>query len=102
MALKARYTAAFEKGTDHISAENIQKRLTSKEIKIKPKSDDISGLQMADLLAKSSFDHCRCLYAGGTKQAGFSAKVSALLEEQKYYRSASGNPHGYGRVWRPQ
>jgi len=102
LALKARYATAYENGTDHISAENIQKRLTSKEIKIKPKSDDISGLQMADLLAKSSFDHCRCLYAKGNRQAGFSAKVSGLLEERKYYRDEKGNPHGYGRVWRPQ
>ena len=102
LALKARYSAAFDKGTEHISADKIQHRLTSREIKIKPKSDDISGLQMADLLAKSSFDHCRCLYAKGDKQAGFSAKVSAVLEAQKYYRDENGNPHGYGRVWRPK
>lgn len=102
LALKARYAEAYDKGTEHFTAARLQERLTSREIKVKPKSDDISGLQMADLLAKSSFDHCRKIYANGTDQIGFSAKVSALLEADKYYRNENGDPHGYGRVWRPK
>lgn len=102
LTLKARYALAYENGTDHISPDKIQRLFSSKEIKIKPKSDDISGLQMADLLAKVSFDHCRHIYAGGPAQIGFSAEVAKLIEAEKYYRDAKGNPDKYGRVWRPQ
>jgi hypothetical protein len=102
LALKARYAHVYVHGTYHIPADRLQHLLTSKEIKIKPKSDDISGLQMADLLAKGCFDHCRHIYAGGPAQRGFSAEVSAIIEAKKYYRDSSGNPHRYGRIWRPQ
>ncbi len=102
LALKARYAHVYLNGTEYIPAEKIQSRLTSKEIKIKPKSDDISGLQMADLLAKTSFDNCRHRYTGTPAPQGFSAGVAALLEEQKYYRDAKGNPDKYGRMWRPK
>lgn len=100
--LKARYAHVWQHGTEHISAQNIQRRLSSKEIKIKPKCDDISGLQMADLLAKPSFDNCRHLYANGPEPRGFSSEVASVLENDKYYRDANGRPHRYGRVWRPK
>ena len=101
-ALKAKYRYVVERGTEHINAESIQRRLTSVEVKVKPKSDDISGLQIADLLAATSFHHCHELYGGGRGPIGFSRHIAGLLEAQKYYRRANGDPHGYGRVWRPQ
>jgi len=49
--LKDSYRGIFEKGTDWIKPEEILETHTSKELKIKPKSANISGLQVADLLA---------------------------------------------------
>jgi hypothetical protein len=49
--LKECYRNIFLNGTEFIKPEDIDKTLTSKELKIKPKSANISGLQLADLLA---------------------------------------------------
>lgn len=51
MRLKESYRRIFEQGTEYISAEEIDDSLTSQELKVKPKSANISGLQLADLLA---------------------------------------------------
>jgi len=51
MQLKEAYQRAYASGTQFRGSEFFQKSLTSKEIKIKPKSANIAGLQLADLLA---------------------------------------------------
>lgn len=50
MQLKEAYKNVYESGTIFRKPEFFQKSLTSKEIKIKPKSANIAGLQLADLL----------------------------------------------------
>jgi hypothetical protein len=49
--LKESYRNIFKNGTDYINAEDIDETLTTKELKIKPKSANIAGLQLADLIA---------------------------------------------------
>lgn len=49
--LKESYRTIFKNGTDYMKAEDIDETLTSKELKIKPKSANVAGLQLADLLA---------------------------------------------------
>lgn len=51
MQLKEAYQRVYESGTQFRNLDFFQKTLTSKEIKIKPKSANITGLQLADLLA---------------------------------------------------
>ncbi len=51
MQLKEAYKNVYESGTNFRKQDFFQKSLTSKEIKIKPKSANIAGLQLADLLA---------------------------------------------------
>jgi hypothetical protein len=99
--LKALYSRFYENGTQHIPAKLLQPVLTSKEIKIKPKNANISGLQLADLLASTCFSHCRRIYAGGPTFDLFAMRVAELIEVQKFYRDRNGDPHRYGRVWRP-
>lgn len=48
--LKESYSRTFERGAWQFAAEKIQAALTSRELKLKPKSQDIAGLQLADLL----------------------------------------------------
>lgn len=50
-ALKVEYRAFYEKGTQFINHKRIQKYLSSKEIKIKPKGKGFWGLELADLIA---------------------------------------------------
>ena len=51
LQLKQAYKRAYESGTLHFSHEKFQIALTSKDIKIRPKSANIAGLQLADVLA---------------------------------------------------
>lgn len=51
MQLKEAYQRVYESGTQFRSLDFFQNTLTSKEIKVKPKSANIAGLQLADLLA---------------------------------------------------
>ena len=102
-AIKERYRSAIEGGTEHISAQLLQSVFQSKEIKIIPKSRGLIGLQMADLLARPAFAHCRAVYTNDTSDlAGFAREIAPILESYKFYRDKDGNPDRYGRVWRPQ
>ena len=50
-ALAAEYRLAYSDGTQYMSSQTAQNALTSGEIKLKPKRQNIPGLQLADLLA---------------------------------------------------
>ena len=54
MALKRAYAEIWRSGTYYISAQEFQKVLTSRELKVKRKEQNIAGLQLADLLAHPS------------------------------------------------
>lgn len=51
LQLKQAYRRTFESGTLHFSHEKFQAALSSKDIKVRPKSANIAGLQLADVLA---------------------------------------------------
>lgn len=54
MRLKASYERLYREGSPYIESSGFQKRFTSKQLKIKSKSNNIAGLQLADLIAHPS------------------------------------------------
>lgn len=99
--LSKAYRYIYKNGTDNISAVFFQRWLSSKEIKIKSKSDNVSGLQLADLIANPS---CRDLICTRTKTvmtAAFSQKVVEILHRKKYRRNHRGIVAGWGTKWLP-
>ncbi len=52
--LKASFLKLWKEGTEYILPERFHSVLTSKQLKVKPKSNNISGLQIADLIAHPS------------------------------------------------
>jgi len=54
LRLKDSFMRLWEKGTDYISPDRFQKVLTSKQMKVKSKINNIAGLQLADLVAHPS------------------------------------------------
>lgn len=52
--LKKSFHKLHEEGTDYINKEDFQKYLTSNQLKVKLKSNNIAGLQLCDLLAHPS------------------------------------------------
>lgn len=54
MRLKKTFHRLYEDGTNFIKPDRFAKRLTSSQLKVKSKANNISGLQLADLLAHAS------------------------------------------------
>jgi hypothetical protein len=52
--LKASFHRLWENGTEFLAPEKFQKVLTSRQLKVKSKSNNISGLQLTDLIAHAS------------------------------------------------
>jgi hypothetical protein len=97
--LKAAYEALYDGGDLHNRAEFYQARLTSREIKLKPKSKNVAGLQLADLLAHPAKQ--RCLVRQGVpevQESVFGRRVANLFW-QKLRQSKEGETKGYGEIF---
>lgn len=93
--LKNAYRNIFEKGTDWIKPEDIDETITSKELKIKPKYLNISGLQVADLLAYPLYRYSLKFYS--LKSDERSTFNEQIIEEIKSKIYKNGNRmDGYG------
>jgi len=84
--LKDSFCRLWKGGTEYVTPERFQKVLTSKQLKVKPKANNISGLQIADIIAHPS--RTEILLENSkrdTQLAPFAKKVVAILEG-KYYQ----------------
>jgi hypothetical protein len=52
--LKDSFARLWSQGTEYVRPEQLQRAFTSKQLKVKPKSLNVSGLQLADLIAHPS------------------------------------------------
>jgi len=93
--LKKSFAYIFETGTNFIEADRLQKRFTSKELKVKQKQLNIAGLQLADLLAHPSRRFMFRNYGiDEGKKFVFGDKIIDVLTK-KYYTGKMGI-EGYG------
>jgi len=86
MRLKASFTRLWENGTDYVSPDRFQSALTSKQLKVKPKANNISGLQIADIIAHPSRNEIlkeNNLF--NRELSTFSKKIIKILQ-RKYYQ----------------
>jgi hypothetical protein len=101
--LKESYARLYQQGTDHVPAERWQERLTSGELKVKPKSANIVGLQLADLVAHPSrrevlIEHQLLV----DDRNVFGDRICAILRQSKYHRSwRTGQIEEYGKKLLP-
>ena len=99
--LKRSYERVFKEGTEYVDSQMFEKYLSSRQLKVKQKSNNIAGLQVADLIAHPSF---RATLARKNRQSlssNFGGDIALILENKKYYRSPSGKIEGWGRKWLP-
>lgn len=101
--LKASFDRVYNRGTDNLSASFVQKRLTSSELKLSPKNENIAGLQIADAIAHPLWRDMRHSRENTPRPQDFGGKVAALVEATKYRRSPYNRAviNGYGRKWLP-
>ena len=91
--LKKAFLDIWESGTNYVAREQFQRTLTSKNLKIKPKAANISGLQLADLIANPS--RCEILDENGLLGRALGTFTQAIIEalKTKYDRDAA-RTHG--------
>lgn len=99
--LKNSFQKVYDAGTDYIFPDQIQSRLTSKQLKVKPKSINVAGLQLADLIAHPAFKAAQARRNKQKLPQTFGGKISEILEGTKYIRRPDGNIEGWGRKWLP-
>lgn len=87
-------------GTNFLPGSRIKTRITSSKLKLERKSENIAGLQLADLVAHPSFRAMRLAREGVPQKDDFGAEIAKLLEDEKYRRHR-GRIDGYGRKWLP-
>jgi hypothetical protein len=96
--LKEAYRLFYANGTRWFDRENVQRTLTSKEIKLKTKNADIAGLQLADVLAypvkQSMLIERQLIEDTGDN---FGKRVFEAVKD-KLNRN-KGKVDGYGKVW---
>lgn len=93
------YLRVYESGTAFRRPDFFQNTLTSREIKIKQKSANIAGLQLADLLAHPIKQNClieKNLITGPASQ--FSNALSKVAEPKFNRNEWRGVVWGYGKV----
>ena len=98
--LKDSFARHVARGTDYVEAGGIQSRLTSTRLKVKPKAINVSGLQLADLLAHPSRNEI--LYQQKLRTAPlpeFGMRVAEMLESE--YRRTGTKVWGCGKKLLP-
>lgn len=93
--LKKSFRKIMDTGTHYLNADELSSTFTSKELKVKPKSANIAGLQIADLLAYPSRRHI-LKYFDMLKddRITFSEEVIKIINNKYYQRG--GKLEGYG------
>jgi len=99
--LKVSFEHLYERGTEFLKPESFARHLTSKQLKVKSKSNNIAGLQIADIVAHPSFRATQARRNNEPLPCNFGSQIAKILEESKYYRSHQGRIWGWGRKWLP-
>jgi len=98
--LKNAYTSIFKTGTYFRPLSFFQKALTSKEIKIKDKKANISGLQIADLLAHPCKQELLCQEGKlGDQTEVFGKNICEAVKYKYNIQIYSQRTKGYGKVF---
>jgi hypothetical protein len=80
--LKDSFARLCEHGSDYLGAEQISAALTSRQLKMKQKSNNLAGLQLADLVAHPSRNEILNENGYPMTIAPFAARVIAVLQSK--------------------
>jgi hypothetical protein len=85
--LKDSFEHLWANGSEFVSQQQFQRALTSKQLKVKPKANNIAGLQIADLIAHPSRNEILREQGHLTADAApFGKRVVELLATKYYQR----------------
>jgi hypothetical protein len=100
--LKESFTKLYEsKKAWHVPQGDFSRFLTSRELKVKQKRDNIAGLQLTDLIAQPAFVGYKAKKLREPAPTGFGSDIYNILVESKFRRNAFGTIETYGNKWLP-
>jgi len=99
--LQLEYSRLFEYGTEYVGSNIFSARLTTSDLKMSLKNDNVSGLQIADVIAHPSYRDILAAHSQEPPPTTFGSQVVAILQNSKYLRNSKGETEGYGRKWLP-
>ncbi len=101
--LKESYSRVFERGVWMTRSEVFQSALTSSELKLKPKSANISGLQLADLLGHPVKQWVLKYFGHASDElAPFAERLMGIVGPKFNRHLYDGRLEGYGMVLFPK
>lgn len=100
--LQAAYEAVLDGGTQFVDRERIRAKLRARNLKFREKSDNVTGLQICDLVAHPSHMYVRQLQNHAVQIGPFAQRIIPELVARKYDRSPfNGQIRGYGIKYLP-
>jgi hypothetical protein len=101
--LKDSYSRVFERGAWMFRADVFQRALTSRQLKLKPKSANVAGLQLADLLVKPIKNMVLAEQGKSMAQAStFEERLVQIARPKLNHHLYDGRVEGYGTVFFPK
>lgn len=97
--LKMAYKELYNSGSKWRSNVHFQSALTSKEIKLKKKNDNIAGLQLADSLAHPLKEYVLIKYGRMSKQEDFGTVIVKTVKRKFNKHLFNGRIEGYGTIF---
>lgn len=96
MRLRSSFKRIMTNGTNNLSPSDLLSHFTSTELKIKPKSANISGLQIADILAHPARRwFFKNVFHMDDRKKTFADDIIEILVQSKFFRY-NGKIDGYG------
>jgi hypothetical protein len=99
--LKSSFARLCVQGTDQMEATQFLGPLTSRQLKVKSKANNIAGLQLADIIAHPIFKAMYCERECIARPTTFGMRIFQIVEQTKLDRSPSGKLDGWGLKWLP-
>ena len=101
LRLKKSFERVHVEGSEWVTPEVIQGHLTSSQLKVKPKANNIAGLQLADLLAHPGYKTALARRNREALPGNFGGQIGQILLDSKYDRNQAGKIDGWGIKWLP-
>lgn len=100
--LKEAYRRFYLRGVDYLTPSVIQARLTSSELKLAMKQEDVAGHQLADSLAHPTLRYMQGVYEAAEVAESFGQQLVRLLLQHRLARHPKTLAiDGWGLKWLP-
>jgi len=93
MRLKDSFHRLWDRGTEYVDSPQFQRTLTSRQLKVKPKANNIAGLQLCDLVAHPSRNEILREHGQlGREMGPFANRIIEILRRK--YDQRDGRTYG--------